>query len=732
MLIMQTDASLQHGRMRHSTDKDKEAECQEISELTSRNVRTQSNIEHTHFKREPPLRRIHIDHCKNYMALQESKSQCPSVMSMIDRFEACTVRDEKAFSGTGIGALQEKDLLPCLVEKKRNLIERHASGEDSNSRSTSVPNCSRKLETLNKTSEPVQKLYNVALELLLTERAYVQRLHLLDKVFYSRLMEEAKSKSSFPTETINGIFSNLSSILQFHEHFLLPELEGRMDNWKENPQIGDILQKLLPFLKMYGEYVKNFDHAMGLLNTWLQRSVQFKSIVQEIQGQEESRNLTLQHHMLEPIQRIPRYELLLSTYIKDLPPDSPDYKNAQKSLQIISTAANHSNAAIRKNEKMQKLLEIHELLDGGIDVVHPSNELIKEGPIFKLSARNGVPQERYLFLFNNMLLHCVPKMRLMRTKFSVRTCLDIADLKVVDDMKNEEASTFHIYGKQRALDIQTRTQKEKQEWMEALQDVITKYEINMKSFKDHCKEEEEEEEEEKEENVEHLFELGKRAPQWIHDMDTTMCMKCKELFNTITRRRHHCRACGHVVCAKCSESRHYLEYEPSKPQRVCKECYAHLTSNYEQENTAQQKEQRILEMEGAFANDNSIMSGFLQFFEQGRRQTWQKAWFTLPKSDPLVLYMYGAQQDVKALNTFSLPQYEVRKLEPKDIGENRCGFRLSQSHRALLFVTDTEKAAVAWLYLLYRATSGKITTDDDDVELFDDDFDSDLESEEEA
>ncbi len=50
-----------------------------------------------------------------------------------------------------------------------------------------------------------------------------------------------------------------------------------------NPRIGDILQKLAPFLKMYGEYVKNFDRAMELVSTWTQRSAQFKSVVQNIQ-----------------------------------------------------------------------------------------------------------------------------------------------------------------------------------------------------------------------------------------------------------------------------------------------------------------------------------------------------------------------------------------------------------------------------------------------------------------
>lgn len=125
-----------------------------------------------------------------------------------------------------------------------------------------------------------------------------------------------------------------------------------------NPRIGDILQKLAPFMKMYGEYVKNFDRAMDLVNTWTQRSSQFKSVVQNIQvglyfncicittnahisislspflcsdhqKQEVCGNLTLQHHMLEPVQRIPRYELLLKDYLKKLPEDALDRKDAE-------------------------------------------------------------------------------------------------------------------------------------------------------------------------------------------------------------------------------------------------------------------------------------------------------------------------------------------------------------------------------------------------------------------
>lgn len=49
-------------------------------------------------------------------------------------------------------------------------------------------------------------------------------------------------------------------------------------------------------------------------------------------------------------------------------------------------------------EKMNKLLEVYERLGGEEDIVNPANELIKEGHIKKMSAKNGTAQDRYLYL----------------------------------------------------------------------------------------------------------------------------------------------------------------------------------------------------------------------------------------------------------------------------------------------------------------------------------------------
>lgn len=47
---------------------------------------------------------------------------------------------------------------------------------------------------------------------------------------------------------------------------------------------------------------------------------------------------------------------------------------------------------------MHKLMEVYERLGGEDDIVNPANELIKEGILKKMSAKNGTAQDRYLYV----------------------------------------------------------------------------------------------------------------------------------------------------------------------------------------------------------------------------------------------------------------------------------------------------------------------------------------------
>ncbi|XP_032825459.2 FYVE, RhoGEF and PH domain-containing protein 3-like isoform X1 [Petromyzon marinus] len=636
-----------------------------------------------------------------------------------DRDCQCGVRSEAVPPAPGeTGGAAERRKLARDSRRRETLEEFESDLEEGSSDDNAEPtrHAAPELGGDSQTAEPPkEKLYKIADELLQTERAYVTRLHLLDKVFCARLLEESCIKSTFPADVVTGIFSNTSTIHMFHQEFLLPELEKRMQEWHENPRIGDVLQKLAPFLKMYGEYVKNFDRAMDLLNTWMEKSSPFKAIIQEIQKRDICHNLTLQHHMLEPVQRIPRYELLLRDYLKRLPEDAVDRKDAEKSLEIISTAANHSNAAIRKMEKMHKLLEVYEMLDGEEDIVHPSNELIKEGQILKLSAKNGTAQERHLFLFNNMLLYCVPKLRLMgQQRFSVRTRLNIDGMQLQEVESQGQPYTFSVSGKQRALVIRARSEAEKKEWVKAIRDTIEKHEKNSESFKAFNS------------SFNSSFtrdddgefsatELGRRAPHLVRERSVSECMSCSEPFNALTRRKHHCRACGHVVCGKCSEYKAQLEYEGGKLARVCHDCYGVLRPQQQQQHETEElpddvrraRVAAVAERRASADPAGSILCGFLSLSERGVKAS-HRAWFTVPRSEPLVLYMYETAKDAKPMRTIPLPGYAISPLEASDPHEARHAFKMTQSRQTLYFGTDGEESQRRWMGYLALAAIGEV------------------------
>ncbi|CAH6792060.1 Fgd4 [Phodopus roborovskii] len=447
------------------------------------------------------------------------------------------------------------------------------------------------------------------------------------KVFYCKLLEEA-NRGSFPAEMVNKIFSNISSINAFHSKFLLPELEKRMHEWETTPRIGDILQKLAPFLKMYGEYVKGFDNAVELVKTMTERVPQFKSVTEEIQ------------------------------------------------------------------ENLKKLLEIYEMLGEEEDIVNPSNELIKEGQILKLAARNTSAQERYLFLFNNMLLYCVPRFSLVGSKFTVRTRVGIDGMKIVETHNEEYPHTFQVSGKERTLELQASSEHDKEEWIKALQESIDAFHQRHETFRTAIAKD----------NDIHLdvstAELGKRAPRWIRDNEVTMCMKCKEPFNALTRRRHHCRACGHVVCWKCSDYKAQLEYDGGRLNKVCKDCYQIISGFTDSE---EKKRKGILEIESAEVSGNSEVCSFLQYMEKSK--PWQKIWCVIPKQDPLVLYMYGAPQDVRAQATIPLLGYIVDDM-PKS-ADLPHSFKLTQSKSVHSFAADNEELKQKWLKIILLAVTGE-------------------------
>lgn len=66
--------------------------------------------------------------------------------------------------------------------------------------------------------------------------------------------------------------------------------------------------------------------------------------------------------------------------------------------------------------------------------------------------------------------------------------------------------------------------------------------------------------------------IGQIQPYWVPDKVTNFCMQCNLKFSLI-KRRHHCRACGQVLCSTCCSLKAKLAYMGAATEaRICVQC----------------------------------------------------------------------------------------------------------------------------------------------------------------
>lgn len=68
-----------------------------------------------------------------------------------------------------------------------------------------------------------------------------------------------------------------------------------------------------------------------------------------------------------------------------------------------------------------------------------------------------------------------------------------------------------------------------------------------------------------------LSRLSMSRVEWLPDGAEQACNVCKTQFSRLFNRRHHCRACGHNVCGKCSTAR-LMVPGYNQAERACDLC----------------------------------------------------------------------------------------------------------------------------------------------------------------
>ncbi|KAM9998849.1 hypothetical protein ACTFIZ_002404 [Dictyostelium cf. discoideum] len=334
--------------------------------------------------------------------------------------------------------------------------------------------------------EKEKKRKMIAQEILQTEKVYVQKLRAIVDVYLTPFKVAATENPHPPLtlDQIHSIFSEILIIFNYNSHFY-SKLDERM---KENSNVlilGDLFLSITDFLKSYSVYVNNYTKAMNTLEK-VKKNPNVEALLQTFQQNPACDSLDLNSLLIMPVQRVPRYILLLSELIKCTDPKNPDYENLNKALEKMKVLASVINENKREAEFLNKMYDIQNSLEGFNrgDFIHPSRRLILDcefnEKLFKTNCaqppKSSSTPRRYL-LCNDILVRTKVKGK----KLVVQEIFNVNDI-TFKEMLGEKLAI--VSGNQTDVLVLKSVVDENQEekWIEAINNCKKTFMSNQNSF----------------------------------------------------------------------------------------------------------------------------------------------------------------------------------------------------------------------------------------------------------
>ncbi|XP_065898573.1 FYVE, RhoGEF and PH domain-containing protein 4-like [Dysidea avara] len=220
----------------------------------------------------------------------------------------------------------------------------------------------------------VQKRSRIALEICESEQTYLQKLQLLNEKYVIGLRVQLKTIIS--SEDYSILFSAIQPLLTLSET-MVSHLASRIEAWdNRNTQVGDLFLHMEEHLKWFDSYAVQSpvtNQVLSRLNsqekftTWLTKA------------QEESK-CTLNSLLLEPVQRVPRYEMLLKDLLKHTPEDHPDFINLRNAVAVVQRINSDCNENIgRVDNELKLLATTKRFLEDDVSLIHVESLISRGG-----------------------------------------------------------------------------------------------------------------------------------------------------------------------------------------------------------------------------------------------------------------------------------------------------------------------------------------------------------------
>ncbi|XP_013988870.2 FYVE, RhoGEF and PH domain-containing protein 5 isoform X1 [Salmo salar] len=559
------------------------------------------------------------------------------------------------------------------------------------------------------------RAFYIAKELVDSERLHVKALKLLQEDFRAAVLE-AVGEDGEPVveeQRLWEILGTLPEVYILHSN-ILTELDARIRQWEESQQVVDVILSHQEEFAVFATYISEYDRSMSLLAESCKLNPAFHDIVKQFEKQgPDGPQVPLRHQLLQVIARVLQYRMLLTDYLNNLSPDSKEYEDTQAALVIVSEVADQANDNLKQGENLLRLVHIEYSVRGKRDLLKPGRVFVKEGTLRKVSRKSRQP--RHLFLMNDVMLYTYPQ---QDGKYRLKNTLYLSGMKVSIPVIDNVLNALRIEVSDVTITLSASSCGEREDWFHTLSRAIADHAAGLCTFGGPCSE-----------GREKLWmALGEAAPVLVPVSHVMMCMNCTSDF-TLTLRRHHCNACGKVVCRACSRNRYPLKYLKDRMAKVCDHCYGELRkigvsisgacgnsspcthrasrplsavfqslqppSLWRSRKSTSPLDQVALRAEG------SAMSGSLQRRKKSKRK-WKRLWFILKDK---VLYTFTAREDRVACESLPLQGFTVKLTERPEGEESFNVFQLY--HKKTLYYTfraDDQHTARRWVNAMEEAT----------------------------
>ncbi|XP_016894058.1 guanine nucleotide exchange factor VAV2 isoform X15 [Cynoglossus semilaevis] len=350
---------------------------------------------------------------------------------------------------------------------------------------------------------------------------------------YYKTLEDIEKNYMIPLRQVlspqdmEAIFVNLEDVIKVH-FALLRAIDLNMVSGGSD--LGKIFLDFKESLLIYGQYCSHMENAQKTLDELMATREDVRIKVEECTMKVQEGKFKLQDLLVVPMQRVLKYHLLLKELLSHST-DRPERQQLKEALEAMQDLAMYINEVKRDNETLKKISEFQSSIENLQVRLEEYGRPKIDGELKVCSILNRTKQDRYIFLFDKVVIVCKRK----GYSYELKEIIELQSYKMSDDpMNNRDMKKWsygfyliHLQGKQ-GFQFFCKTEDTKRKWMEQFEMAIS----NIKP--------------ERATANQHNFQM--------HTFDkNTNCRACKMLLRGIFYQGYFCARCGTGAHKECLE-----------------------------------------------------------------------------------------------------------------------------------------------------------------------------------